>query len=350
MRALLLLRFVLFPIFGLSFYLAIDFWNANRMARGGDGDGITVGKYLQGWVSMAAMATEGDDATILPGDLATMMPKAPEGWSMQPTQPQDLDAYLPEGTDKTLAAYLRAVASPRKGKGLKEVRQTYTQGSRMVIVEMVRYPDFIFTSFAATGVKFELQMTMPEYQPRGFMTVRGMEFVEDVLPEEVALRYFMGNVSAQIWVRVVASRSMSDQDLLAFFGTLHVPAMNANVVDRVAGMGEVPVIVLASAMEAEARAAWEAERAAHVSEEAGKAAEKAAERAEKEARQAAKEEAKARKAEDKARGVTTDEETGVKVRKGKGDARSKEKTKAGFGDSGCKDVDGRKVCGAGPEE
>jgi hypothetical protein len=342
-----LLKFVIPPLFALCGYLAFDFWNANRMARMGDGDGVTVGEYLSGLVSMAALAAESEDAPDLPGDLEAMMPRTPEGWAVQPTVPEDIAAYLPEGVDPELAAYVGAVVNPRDGNGVKQVRQTYSKGSQRVVVEMIRYPDFVFTSFAATGVKFELQMTSPKYRGQGFMTVRGMEMVEDVLPEEVGLRYFMGDVSSQIWVRVLATRTMTDEELLPFFQTLHVPAMNGNVVDKVAGMGEVPVIVLASAMEAEARAVWEAESAARASEEATKASEQAAERAAKEAEQAAKAEAKAQEKADKARGVTTDEETGVKIRKGEGDAKKKDKTKAGFGDDGCALVDGRKVCGAG---
>ena len=348
MRVLLLLRFILFPLFGLTFYLSIDYWNANRIARYGEGDGITVGEYLKGWVSFAGVVTEDETATKLPGELAQMMPKAPEGWSMQATVPEDLEPYLPKGTDRKLAAYLRAVVNPRKGKGLNEVRQTYVRDGQIVIVEMIRYPDFVFTSFAATAMKMELQMTSTKYSPRSFMTVRGMEFVEDVLPEkeEVPLRYFIGNVASQIWVRVLASASLSDPELLAVFQTLHVPAMNADVVEKVPGMGEVPVIVLASAMEADARAEWEAERARQVAEEAEKAA---AARAEQEAADAIAAEEEA----DRERGITKDEETGVKVRKGTGEGSAKPgaKTKAGFGSDGCEMVDGRKVCGtAEPEE
>ncbi|MFZ1467951.1 MAG: hypothetical protein WAT09_03125 [Paracoccaceae bacterium] len=355
-RMLLVLMKLMFPLMGFCGYLAFDFWNVNRMARFGDGDGVTVGEYIGGWVSLGAAVGGGNgDGRVLPTELLAMMPAPPEGWTVRPTQPDDVDAYLQSDADDELTFYIHANLKPRGGTGMREARQTYESGPRKVVVEIVRYPDFVFTSFAATQTKMELGFIRAKYQGAPFMTVRGMEFTEDLLPKEAGLRYFFGNVSAQIWVRVLAPRAMTDQEMLTFFKTLHVPAMNAMVVDKVAGMGEVPVIVLASAIEAETRQAWEAERSTEQTEkERKRAEEKAAQKAvwEAEEKSRAEEQAKdeaerQQKADDRAKGVERDEDTGVKVRKGTGDGSKKtKKSDAGFGQDGCKVENGRKICGA----
>ena len=213
--------------------------------------------------------------------------------------------------------------------------------------ELVRYPDFVFTSFAAAHLKMELQMNSSRFSGRGFMTVRGMEINENELPDEIGLRYLVGDVAGQIWLRALAPRTMTDQDLLPFFETLHVPAMNANVIEKVAGMGEVPVIVVASVLEEETRAIWAAERDAEAAKEAEARAAREAERAAQEevARLAEEEEAKIK--EERAKGIERDEETGVKVRKGTGKEKKPAKKIGGFGDEGCTTDGGRKVCGVG---
>ena len=204
-------------------------------------------------MSLAGVGGNGGsgEATEMPSDLAMMLPKAPEGWTMRPTEPGDIDAFLPaEGSEKALRE-VRAAINPRGGNGVREVRMTYANGARKVVFELVRYPDFVFTSFAAAHLKMELQMNSSRFSGRGFMTVRGMEINENELPDEIGLRYLVGDVAGQIWLRALAPRTMTDQDLLPFFETLHVPAMNANVIEKVAGMGEVPVIVVASVLEEE---------------------------------------------------------------------------------------------------
>jgi hypothetical protein len=328
-----------FSLMSLGGYLAFDFWNVNRMAKFGDGDGVTVGEYMQGWLSLAeVVGASEDDAAALPAELAAMMPKAPEGWTVRATEPSDLDAFLPPDADEKALRYVRGVLNPREGNGLKQVRQTYVNGARSVVFELLRHPDFVFTSFGATGIKMELGMTRAKFQGRDFMTVRGLEIHEDVLPDGIGLRYFIGDVADQIWVRVLAPRTMTDEELLSFFQTLHVPAMNANVVEQVDGMGEVPVIVLASVIDEETRAARDAERAEVEAAEAD-------ERAKAEAERAAAEEAEQKAADDKAKGIETDEDTGVIVRKGTGKSKKADRKEGGFADESCSVESGRKVCG-----
>ena len=363
-RMILLMIKLMVPVIGVCGYFAFDFYTVNKFARMGDGDGVSVGEYISGIVPGAAAIGVGVEAPPdMPTALVDMLPKAPEGWVIRPTEPGDIAAYMPENVDEKAALYVGAVVNPRGGNGTEEARLTYTNGPKLVVFEAVRHPNFIFTSFGATQLKMELQFTSSLYRGSDFMTVRGMEFTEDLLPEEAGLRYFYGNVSSQIWIRVLATRSMTDMDMLPFFETLHVPAINASVVDKVSGMGEVPVIVLTSAMDAERRAAREAEKGegqlSRAQEREKKKAERAAEKAaaklkkaaDREAAQAAAAAEKAeaqKKAADRAKGIEQDEATGVIIRKGTGKEKKSAKTTAGFGDDGCKMVGARKVCG-GPD-
>lgn len=334
------------PVAAIGAYAALDFYNVNNMARTGDGDGVSVGEYISGIVpAVGAWLDPAPAAPQMPTELADMLPKAPEGWTMRPTEPADIDAFLPasapdsapDSAGEKLAAYVRAVVNPRGGNGTREVRMTYENGPRRVVFELVRYPNFIFTSFGAMQIKMELEMISSRYNGQNFMTVRGMDFTEDVLPQEVGLRYFFGHVSSQTWVRVLAPRSMTDQDLLPFFQTLHVPAINADVVEKVAGMGDVPVIVLASALDEESRAA---RAAAQATEETERAAKHAAALAAQAAEQARLQQ----EADDRANGIERDEDSGVTLRKGTGAGATQEKTKTGLGDGSCQMVGTRKVC------
>jgi hypothetical protein len=92
--------------------------------------------------------------------------------------------------------------------------------------------------------------------------VRGLDVTEEFPGEGIRARYFSADVGAQIQVQVLASRRLKDADLVPFFETLNVQAMNAAVVDRQPGLGEVPVMVLGSALNETDLAAFEADRAA----------------------------------------------------------------------------------------
>ena len=77
----------------------------------------------------------------------------------------------------------------------------------------------------------------------------------------------MADVGAQIHIRVLVPKRMKEAELVAFFETLHVKAMNASVVDNVEGLGDVPVIVLASALTDEDREAYLARKSAWIRSE-----------------------------------------------------------------------------------
>ncbi len=69
MLALRLVMAIFFPLVFATGYLAFDFWNVNRMAKHGDGDGVTVGEYLGGWLSIAdAIGGSDGEAPALPAN------------------------------------------------------------------------------------------------------------------------------------------------------------------------------------------------------------------------------------------------------------------------------------------
>ena len=179
---------------------------------------------------------------------------------------------------------MKPVFAATAGSGTESVTLAYERGDQTVLIKAVRYPNIIFTSFAAMQQRMELQMVGPEFRGTEFMTVRGLDVTEDLLPEGFRGRLFLANVGAQIHLRVLAPKRMKDTELVAFFQTLHVEAMNASVIDKVEGLGKVPVIVLASAMDQAEREAYLADRDARAAAEAER---EAADRSAAEAAEAA---------------------------------------------------------------
>ncbi|NJM82236.1 MAG: hypothetical protein HC844_06875, partial [Tabrizicola sp.] len=265
MRRLLIILISMALIIGGG-YLAFDFTMAQKRA-GAEDRGLTVTEYLRGLglPLPASASTASDGSAGLPTELAAMMPAAPKGWTARPTVPEDAAAFLPKRKDDALKdamVYVQNVAKPRSGKGIEQVMLTYERADRRVIFQMVRYPDEIFTSFAGIQQRMELQMSGPLFRGTEFMTVRGLDISEDLLPEGMRGRYFSADVGAQIQIRIVAPKRMTDKELMPFLETLHVKAMNGSVVEKQDGLGDVPVIVLASALNKEHRAAYEADLAA----------------------------------------------------------------------------------------
>lgn len=271
-----LIGFLFTATLGIGGFLFVDFTMAKRWSDTGDGQGLTVSEYLGGFTErLTGIGSSASSASGLPSDLAQMMPAAPEGWTVRPTVPEDTEPFLAKSDNaetKAAAEYIADVAIERSGKGLDQAALTYERGERRVIFQAVRYPNIIFTSFAAMQQRMELQMQGARFRPTPFMTVRGLDITEDLLPKGMRGRYFLANVGAQIQIRVLASQRMRDEDLVPFFQTLHVKAMNASVVDKVAGLGDVPVIVLASALDQATREAFEADRAARAEAEAAERA------------------------------------------------------------------------------
>lgn len=254
-------------------YMFFDYKMSARWASSEDADGLTFTEYLSGLSGRISSLGGSASASGLPTRLADMMPKAPEGWTVRPAVPEDAEGFLPKErkkVDKKSLAYVQKTASAESGKGVEAVALTYEKGDRKVIIKATRYPNIIFTSFMAMQQRFELQMMSAQFRGTEFMTVRGLDVSEDLLPEGFRGRYFMADVGAQIHLRVLVPKRMADKDVVPFFETLHVKAMNASVIDKREGLGEVPVIVLASELDEAARAAYVASLAEREAEEATK--------------------------------------------------------------------------------
>lgn len=265
-------------------YLYFDYRMSAKWSGREDAEGLTFGEYLSGLSGRLSGLTGSASAAGMPTKLADMLPKPPEGWTVRPTEPADVDGFLPKSTRKADKAAIDAVtqvATADAGSGTEVVVQTYEKGDRKVVVKAVRYPNMIFTSFAAMQQRMELRMMSAQFRGTEFATVRGLDVTEDLLPEGFRGRYFLADVGAQIHLRILAPKRMTDEDLLPFLETLHVKAMNAGVIDKVEGLGDVPVIVLASALDEAGREAYLADLAAREAGEAAKEAEeqKAAEAA-----------------------------------------------------------------------
>ncbi|WP_374369767.1 hypothetical protein [Tabrizicola sp.] len=249
-------------------FMFVDYKMSARWAGREDAEGLTFQEYLGGLSGRLAGLGSGASANGLPSGLADMLPKAPEGWSVRPVEAADIDGFLPKNAkkaDKDALAAIKAMAASDAGKGAEVIALTYEKGDRKLIVKAIRYPNIIFTSFMAMDQRLKLQMQTAQFRGTEFATVRGLDVTEDLLPEGFRGRMFIADVGAQIHLRILAPKRMTDEDLVPFLETLHVKAMNADVVDKVEGLGEVPVIVLASALDG-------AERDAYLADVAGRPA------------------------------------------------------------------------------
>lgn len=266
-------------------YMFVDYKMSARWSGREDADGLTFTEYLSGLSGRIAGLSGSAAASGLPTRLADMLPKPPEGWKVRPVEAADIDGFLPKNdrkADRDALAALRQMAEAEDGAEVAAL--TYEKGDRKLIVKATRYPNIIFTSFMAMQQRMELQMMTAQFRGTEFGTIRGLDVTEDLLPEGFRGRLFFADVGAQIHLRILAPKRMQDEDLLPFFETLHVKAMNAGVIDKVEGLGDVPVIVLASALDDTGRDAYLADVAARATEEAQR---HAADQAEAETAQAA---------------------------------------------------------------
>lgn len=242
-----LIRVVVFLILGLGGFLALDYSQAGRWT-GRAAEGLTFAEYLQAMIPAPRRADR-------PQGLQALLPKPPEGWTVRPTEAADLDAFLP--ADRTslpdeVLALLRSLATPDPGSGVQTAILTYKRGERRVIVQAIRHPG---QTLAGMPLADAIPLTPA-------MTVRGLDLAEAALPKRVRARAFLADVGGQIRLGVLVPAQMKDRDLVPFFQTLDVAALNDSVIDRQPGLGQVPMIVLASALGKDARAAFEADAAA----------------------------------------------------------------------------------------
>lgn len=259
-----LVGFLVMATVGAGGVLVVDY-NMARNATAEQEAPLSFGEYLEGIPERVASATASVSGDGLPRKLDAMLPRAPEGWTQRPTTKEDIAGFQPrKGTraEKASQDLVASVGSTRAARGAEVVIATYENGDRRVTIQLIRHPDKVFSGLAAREKRFDLRVQAAERRGRPFLTARGLDVSEEFLGDGMRARYFFASVGAQIQIRVLATKRMKDTELLPFFETLHVEAMNASVVDRVEGLGEVPVIVLASALAKAEREAYEADRAA----------------------------------------------------------------------------------------
>lgn len=259
--------FLVLLLIGAGAIMFVDFNRTVNAASASDAEPPGFQAYLATVPEKLATLTTWATATATVQPLDSMMPRPPEGWTMRPLAEGDADieGFLPRSGDNADAASIdlvKAAASTRVEQGATVAIQAYERGERRVIIQLIRLPDSIFTELAAFDRRHELQVQAAALRGRPFMTVRGLDVTEEFLGEGMRVRTFRATVGAQLQLRVLASRRLGDDDLVPFFETLDVAAMNAAVVDRQPGLGEVPVLVLGSALNEEDLADYEADRAA----------------------------------------------------------------------------------------
>lgn len=246
-------------------YLAFDYKMSSRWSGKDGGEGLTFSEYLSALPGRLGNLGGAASAAGLPTKLADMLPKAPDGWTVRPVDPKDTEGFLPKSTkkaDKAGIAAIDAMATTTTESGTEVAALTYEKGDGKLIIKATRYPNVIFTSTASMQQRFDLQTTTAQFRGTEFATVRGLDVTEDLLPEGFRGRMFLAVVGGQIHLRILAPKRMSDEDFIPFLETLHVKAMNADVVDTVEGLGDVPVIVLVSQLDDTARDAYLADVAA----------------------------------------------------------------------------------------
>jgi hypothetical protein len=272
LSVLRLLGFLVLALLGAGGILLIDFNRLTQEAAAAETEPPSFQAYLESVpekiVNLAASTRSPTRALAL----SDMMPPAPEGWTARPLvegKGGDIDSFLPRSGNEGDSAgveLVKAAASTRVEAGGTVAIQAYERGERLVVIQIVRLPDSIFANLDAADRRYEAQVAAAELRGRPFLSVRGLDVTEEFLGEGLRARYFTASVGAQLQIRVLASRRLKDGDLVPFFETLPIRVMNATVVDRQPGLGEIPVLVLASALSEDDRTAFEADRAARASD------------------------------------------------------------------------------------
>jgi len=260
-----LIGFVSMAAIGLSGFLVIDYSMARTAAEARNEDAPSVEAYLGGLSSRIASLGASASGSGLPTELADMLPKAPEGWTVRPTEAADVDGFQPRSGsdgDPKARALIASVTDAGAASGGEAVVLTYEKGEQRVVIRAVRYPDEIFADSSYLVQRQQLQSAGATFRGLSALTVRGLDVTEDWLPDGMRGRVLLADVGGQIHLQMVVPKRMKDADLLPFFETLNVEAMNASVVDRQDGLGQVPVIVLASALGEADRAVYDADRSA----------------------------------------------------------------------------------------
>jgi hypothetical protein len=254
-------------LLGAGGVLFVDFNRIVQEANATETEPPTFRSYLETVPQKLASLTVPTKAAGGGLELADMMPRAPEGWTARPLaegEGGDIAGFLPRAKDEAEAESvdrIRSVGSTKAGAGAEVAILAYERGERRVVIQLIRRPDEIFTDPASHARRHALEVEAARLKGRPFLTVRGLDVTEEFPGEGIRARLFTATVGAQIEMRMLGSRRLDDADLVPFFETLNVSAMNAAVVNPEPGLGEVPVLVVASALGEADLAVLEADRA-----------------------------------------------------------------------------------------
>jgi hypothetical protein len=261
-----LIGFLAMVVIGASGFLALDYNMARQRAVADDQRVPTVEEYLGGLSARIAAATSSQATPGMPTDLAGMLPRAPEGWTLRPMVADDLLPFLPKAgaqADATAIRLINEAGRTEIAETDEVVVQTYVKGDRWVVVQAFGYPDDVFTNPARHQLAYTLRTQGAQFPALPVMTLRGLDITEDMLPAEgIRGRLLMADVGGQIHLRILVPKRMKDADLLDVLETLNVAAMNALVVLKQDGLGEVPVVILAADLRKAALETYQADRAA----------------------------------------------------------------------------------------
>ncbi len=258
---------------GVGGFLGLDYNLARKLATTEERPAPSFTQYLGDLkvrtVGMFSFSGAGKAAHDLTAELAEMLPVPPEGWTVRKTEAGDIDEFLAKNRKdndpeaRKLIEYIGKTTAP---KGVEAAVLTYEKGNQRVVIKAVLHPDSIFIDAGNLSRRAELQTAELPFQRRDFLRVRGLDIAEAKLPNKLLGRLFFADVGAQIQIWVIAPKRMADKELIPLFETLQVNAMNAVVVDKEPGLGDVPVIVLVSALGDTDRTAYEVDRDARSAE------------------------------------------------------------------------------------
>lgn len=249
--------------------LMLDFNSVRKAAEAAEQpvpDFQTYLSELQPRLTAMIAPSGGDKGPALTADLAAMLPRAPEGWTTRAPERGDADTFLPKETgtlEAEIQIQIEALAKAKGPKGSSTEALVYETEGKTVIIKAVRAPDMTFADPAMLAAYVKDRLPFPK---TGYLRVRGLDVDENNLPDGMRGRLFTADIGGQIRLSVLTSKKVTDKDLLALFETLDVQALNAAVLDREAGLGEVPVLLLVSELDEAGLASYKADRTARDAE------------------------------------------------------------------------------------
>lgn len=268
---------------GVGGFLGLDYNLARKLATAEERPAPSFQQYLgelkNRAVGLVNFSRPGKAAPGLTNELAEMLSVPPEGWTVRIAVAKDIEGFLAKNrkdNDPEARKLIETIGRSSAPKGGEVVVLTFEKGSQRIVIKAVRHADSIFTEAKGLPRRTDLQTAKSPFLRRDFLRVRGLDIAEETLPGKMRARLFFADVGAQIQFWVLVPKRMSDKELLPFFETLQVNAMNAAVVDQEPGLGDVPVIVVVSALNDADRTAYVADRAARSAERTSRRAEERA--------------------------------------------------------------------------